>query len=269
MSTGYIVIQEWMTQDLQLSKNELLVYALIYGFSQDGESEFFGSRAYIGKWFNMSLPTVDKSLNNLVDKGLIERRISIVNGVKFNHYSVILPPVKKLYPGSKETLPPGSKETLPNNISNIKDNKKDSNIQNNFLGSISKEKQSSSNLYTKCISIIDSYTQNVAVRNELVRYLNLRLEMKDKPLYTNQWKGLLNKLTDIIKQGNLSPQQTVLVIQQSIERGYASFFPLNTGYGKGKNTFSEGTGISSESATEEDLTRIRDELASQGKRTSF
>ena len=43
---AYIVIQDWMISDLQLKGNELLTYALIYGFSQDGESEFKGSLKY-------------------------------------------------------------------------------------------------------------------------------------------------------------------------------------------------------------------------------
>ena len=44
---AYIAIQDWMISDLQLKGNELLTYALIYGFSQDGESEFKGSLKYL------------------------------------------------------------------------------------------------------------------------------------------------------------------------------------------------------------------------------
>ena len=39
----YIHIQWWMAQRLKLSGNELLTYAIVYGFSQDGESAFLGS----------------------------------------------------------------------------------------------------------------------------------------------------------------------------------------------------------------------------------
>ena len=42
-----IVLHPFMTRDLKLKGNELLVYAVIYGFSQDGMSSFFGSRRYI------------------------------------------------------------------------------------------------------------------------------------------------------------------------------------------------------------------------------
>lgn len=113
---SFITIQGWMATDLKLSGNELLVYALIYGFSQDGESEFRGSINYICGWLNCSRPTAIKTLSNLVDRGLISKRVKIENNVTFNRYKAILQGVKKLNWGSKETLPGGSKETLPHNI---------------------------------------------------------------------------------------------------------------------------------------------------------
>ena len=48
--TNFISIQGWMRTELNLSGNELLVYAIIYGFSQDGESKFTGSRQYLADW---------------------------------------------------------------------------------------------------------------------------------------------------------------------------------------------------------------------------
>lgn len=119
---NHIVIEGWMINELNLKGNELIVYALIYGFSQDGQSEFYGSRSYIAEWCNTSLPTIDKALNDLVLKDFILKRTEIINNITFNRYKVNLEVVKNLYRGSKETLG-GSKETLHNNIKyNIKDN---------------------------------------------------------------------------------------------------------------------------------------------------
>lgn len=124
-NNNYIVIQGWMCNDLQLSGNELLIYALIYGFSQDGESEFCGSRTYIANTFNISKPTVDKSLKSLIKKGYIIKRQMIINDVQVNRYKVSLQVVKNLYGDSKESLPHskeilqgGSKESLPYNYNN-------------------------------------------------------------------------------------------------------------------------------------------------------
>ena len=46
---GYIVILPWMREDLDLKGNELLVYALIHGFSQESQGCFFGSLDYVAK----------------------------------------------------------------------------------------------------------------------------------------------------------------------------------------------------------------------------
>jgi len=124
MKDNYINVQGWMVTKLKLSGNELLIFALIYGFSQDGSSEFKGSINYICNWLNCSRPTVSKILKDLTDKNFIEKRIFNENNVIFNRYKVNLLVVKKLYMGSKETLHGGSKETLHNNtiINNTKDN---------------------------------------------------------------------------------------------------------------------------------------------------
>ena len=49
---NYIAIQGFMVKDLELAGNELIAYALIYGFSQDGESQFRGSLSYVADWLN-------------------------------------------------------------------------------------------------------------------------------------------------------------------------------------------------------------------------
>ena len=52
---NFIIIQGWMITELHLSGNELLIYAAIFGFSQDGKSNFEGSRQYLAEWCNASL----------------------------------------------------------------------------------------------------------------------------------------------------------------------------------------------------------------------
>lgn len=128
---NYINIQGWMINDLKLSGNKLIIYAIIYGFSQDGKSEFTGSLNYLSKSINSTKPTVIKILKELVESGLLWKRVEVVNNINFNAYSVnlegskeTLPLVKKLNGGGKEILLGGSKETLPNNtiINNTSNN---------------------------------------------------------------------------------------------------------------------------------------------------
>ncbi len=118
MENNYINIQGWMVTALKLSGNNLLTFALVFGFSQDGESEFNGSVSYVCKWLNCSKPTASKALKELTESGLLIKIVTVRNGVHFNSYKVSLEGVKKLYISSKETLHWGGKETLPNNTIN-------------------------------------------------------------------------------------------------------------------------------------------------------
>lgn len=73
---NYVQISGWMISELNLSGNELIAYALIHGFSQDGKSVFRGSLSYMQEWLNCgSRQTVIKTVKNLVEKRLIEKRI--------------------------------------------------------------------------------------------------------------------------------------------------------------------------------------------------
>ena len=87
--TNYVVITGDMITDLGLKGNELLIYALIKGFCQDEESQFYGSLAYLMEFTSLSKQGVINTLNSLVEKGLIEKTQSEVNGVKFNSYRAI------------------------------------------------------------------------------------------------------------------------------------------------------------------------------------
>lgn len=136
---NYITVQGFMVTELKLKGTELLLFALLYGFTQDGETEFNGSLRYMCEWTNSSKPTVTAALKSLIEKGYIIKRQEITNGVMFNHYKISLGVVKKLYWGSKETLLGGGKKTLPNNnntdntkYNNTKEINKESNIKSEF-----------------------------------------------------------------------------------------------------------------------------------------
>ena len=61
----FIHIEAFMINDLNLKGNELLVYAIIYGFSQDGKSHFTGSLQYLADWTNSTKRGVIKVLQKL------------------------------------------------------------------------------------------------------------------------------------------------------------------------------------------------------------
>ena len=87
LNDKYISIQGWMVEELKLKGNDLLVYAIIYGFSQDNESEFTGSLSYLAKWCNSTKNGIQKNLKKLIDAKLISKKSTIKNGVKYCSYS--------------------------------------------------------------------------------------------------------------------------------------------------------------------------------------
>lgn len=84
----YVNIQSFMVNELHLSGNALIIYAVIYGFSQDGDSWFTGSRAYLAAWCQASKSTVSRNLDALCSDGLIERRERTESGVLLVDYRV-------------------------------------------------------------------------------------------------------------------------------------------------------------------------------------
>lgn len=150
---NFIAIQGFMVKELGLSGNELIAYALIYGFSQGNESEFKGGLNYVAEWLNCSKTTAFNLLNKLADDGFIKKTEKTINGVKFCNYSAVKPDDEELkkiklrkqirkekektersskklntcsknYNGCSKKLNEGVQkvDTHNNNIDNIKDN---------------------------------------------------------------------------------------------------------------------------------------------------
>ena len=76
---NYITIQGWMRTDLKLSGNELIVYAIIYGFSQNKQGEFNGSAQYLADWTGCSRRHIMRILNKLVEEGTISKTEILLN----------------------------------------------------------------------------------------------------------------------------------------------------------------------------------------------
>lgn len=86
---GYTSIPDWMlSYDLDIY--ETIILAVIYGFSQDGESTFRGSQNYLAKKAKCSRAKVARSLPKLVSMGLIDKIDNVVRGVKLCEYRVCL-----------------------------------------------------------------------------------------------------------------------------------------------------------------------------------
>ena len=120
----HIVITEEM-RALGLSGNDLVVFALINGFSQDGQGCFYGSLSYICETCGIARRTAVYILQELVEKGLITKSETMQNGVKYVAYQVSAKSaqvVQKLHLGSAE-IAPKNKEDIKINKDTIKEGK--------------------------------------------------------------------------------------------------------------------------------------------------
>ena len=209
---AYIVIQDWMISDLQLRGNELLTYALIYGFSQDGESEFKGSLKYISKFLGVSKSTAQRNLENLVNRGVIEKRVEEISGVKFNRYIAhekAEPPIVKTSTGCSQNGYGGVVKMGTNNTNNNTNN----NASNN----------------TKDKSVPARYFDDEELNNKFLEFLSMRKKIR-KPVRTDRgMQTLIAKLRFLSKD---DVEMMKRIIDQSLDNEWQGLFSLN---GKGGN----------------------------------
>jgi hypothetical protein len=138
-SESFILIQGWMINELQLKSTELLVFAIIYGYSKDNQGKFDGSLNYLCKTTNSSKNTIINCLHTLIEKEYILKETLVVNNITFCKYYQNEPVVQKLvWGGSKIGMGGGAKIGMgggakiePNNtildntiLDNTNDNKK-------------------------------------------------------------------------------------------------------------------------------------------------
>ena len=103
---NYIVIQGWMITELNLSGKELLLYALIFGFSQGDGDGYSGGLKYLTEWTGTTKRNVMTLLTSLVSKGHLTKHEETKGGVKFCRY------VANFTSSEKISLPPGEKFSL-------------------------------------------------------------------------------------------------------------------------------------------------------------
>lgn len=124
---NYAILAGWMVTELKLKGNELIIYSIIYGFSQSENQVFNGSLQYLADWTNSTKQGVAKCLKSLVQKGYIIKTDKVINGVKFcEYYATKFNGVyNKVARGIQQSCIGGMQQSLTNNIEidNIEKNK--------------------------------------------------------------------------------------------------------------------------------------------------
>ena len=86
---NFFCVQGWMINKLQLKGNELLIFAIIFGFCQTEGQAYTASIQYLADWTNSTRQGVTKCLKSLMQKGLIRKEDYVVKGVKRCKYFAI------------------------------------------------------------------------------------------------------------------------------------------------------------------------------------
>ncbi len=196
---NYYIVHGWIKNRLGLKGTKKDIYAIIFGFSQDGESEFTGSVKYLAEWLDVSRPTVIKALQELTESGLLIKRIELINGVQFNRYKVSLQGVKNLYGGSKETL--HNKDIIDNNLNN----------------DIKKER-------TTYDAIVQASGFDETVKQSLYEFIKMRKLIK-KPMTDRALTNLISRLKGLSRGDN---EKADKILNQSIDNAWQDVYELKT-----------------------------------------
>lgn len=146
---NFFLVSGWMLNRLNLKGAALQIYAIIYGFSQDGEGSFTGSLQYLCDFTNSSKNTVLKALKELTEKGYVTKAENTINGVRFCTYRTA-PLVQELNQGGAEIALGGGSKTAPGGGAETEPNNKD--INNKSI--ISKDIEEVIDLYHSiCVSL--------------------------------------------------------------------------------------------------------------------
>lgn len=230
---NFITIQGWMVSQLELKGNELMVYAIIYGFTQDGESIYKGGLQYLANWTNSTKQGITNNLKSLVEKGYIEKIEETINNVKFANYRIVpLEDISK-FNGIKKSLIPIKKSLINNIINNIDNNSLDKSkqllsLEKNTKKSLLKNTSSSEKKKTKKEILYDNL-----INNTLVKF-NLSYDKQINELLVKWLKGLyqVNKLPSetsleqsLIELSNYSKEAIIEAIEVSIRNDYRTFYP--------------------------------------------
>lgn len=227
---NFIAIQGWMRTKLNLKGNGLLIYALIYGFSQDGESRFKGSRKYIADWCGCSLDTVDRTLNTLVGKGLIAKYPHIDdNGTRLVDYAAILTAIPSTPARTPEQAPARTQTPTP-----AQDPWGDATgttaeqfqpLQTDAGPEPQPKPQPKKTSKTKSFDdIIDAYTNDPQTKDLLGAWLQNR-KAKRAAMTDRAIQGNLAKLDRCAQESRMSVND---YLNEVICRGWSSFFIIES-----------------------------------------
>lgn len=219
---NFIAIQGWMRTQLNLKGNALLIYALIYGFSQDGNSRFKGSRKYIADWCGCSLDTVDRSLGSLVDKGLLVKYpYTDDSGSRLVDY-VAIHPSAAATPAPAVTQSPATAQAPAKDPWSGTTNANTEQFQLPVADPEPQPQPKKTRKAKNFDAIIDAYTDDPQTKDLLGAWLQNR-KAKRSAMTDRAIQGNINNLDERARESHMSVND---YLNEVICRGWGSFYPI-------------------------------------------
>lgn len=203
----FVTVKAFMRNQLGLKGHELLVYAVIYGFTQDGEHWYHGTKGYLADWCGATKATVGNCLKGMVESGILERREHEERGQVFVEYRANL---ERVYGGQKNNPPLQNFDPPHTKIDPI--NKIDKRIDKE------ERKKEGAESYDE---IVRAYTDSEELREDVMEWVKMRRLIK-KPLTNRALKMALAKLDGIAQ--DIDARRAV--VQQSVVNCWQSFYPV-------------------------------------------
>ena len=82
-------------------------------------------------------------------------------------------------------------------------------------------------MYERCVTDIQSFTEDDTLRDMLVQALKMFLENSretGRPMYSNMFKGKLNEL----KKLSTNTDKQIRIVQQTLDNGWNNFYEIKT-----------------------------------------
>ena len=202
----FYVVRGWMINELKLKGTELVVYAVIYSFTQGIKAQnFTGSAQYLANWTNSTMRSVQMAIKSLNEKGYLK---IIKIDATHNAYNVIIPEgcknsnKNKTYEKTSQDLTKKVRKTYEKTSQDLTKKfrktyeKTSHNINNNINNNIYKTDRL---LINGCLSVPKN---NIPTLEEVTEYVEANgLPIDPKKFYEkNEERGWITKNGEPIKR---------------------------------------------------------------------
>lgn len=221
---NFFIVYAWMINELQLSGNELLLFALIFGLFTNKGVGYFGSLKYLGLRLGVSRRTIITLLTKLQEKGHIKKtKMSTIAGLR-NCYVVAhkTPDAEKITQTKvtitqlSEGITQSSETNAPNNNTNNKNNinKNNTNTTNNSSNDVEVPYADIVNMYNsidglnKCVKLTQKrkkaikdcwlyFDRNLSTIEQIFKNCKQSDFLLGRNKYNSNWRANIDWLLNI------------------------------------------------------------------------